>query len=269
MDVWGGSNYKNAQAEVTINGIARTIAFGNTGDDTNGIATTDTHPTYDGDTTCVYGSGYGIWQLCLSDVADLLHTDGTANTVNVSITDPNATAFDGRVCDISLVSIYQDPSIDQTLDFYLAEADGSLRKSPGTVGAPMTRSLTISGIDTTDVIAATYTAGYTHGSTGQNDQVYFNGEDLDDAGTDVALGTSSDYGSSNNPFDISLFLMETSTIRYSVDESEIGATAETSVRANVGLLTVTHTATVPEPSTISLLILGTVMLLGMRWSRKR
>jgi hypothetical protein len=254
MDVWGGTNYKNAQAEVTINGTARTIAFGNTGDATNGIATTDTHPTYDGDATCVYGSGFGVWQLCLSDVADLLHTDGTANSVNVSITDPNATGFDGRVYDVSLVSIYQDPSIDQTLDFYLAEADGSLRRIPGTAGAPTTRSLTIPGINTTDVLSATYTAGYTHGTTDQPDQVYFNENDLDGDGTDVALGTSSDYGPSNVPFDVSLFLMETSTIRYSVDETEVGTPSEYSVRANVGLLTVTHP--VPEPSTAVLLTLA-------------
>ena len=175
----GGSNYKSALATITVNGTTQTLNFG---------TTSDANSTFDPDATCVYGSGSGAWQLCLSNVASLLYTDGTANSVSVTISDPDSTGFDGRVCDVSLVSIYQDPSINQTLDYYLAEADGTLRKTPGSSGSPSERSLTISGIDTADVLAATYTAGYTHGTTGQLDQLFFNSTDLDGSGQRYCSG---------------------------------------------------------------------------------
>ena len=81
LDIWGGSPDYTATVAVSVNGTQLpAISIG---------GTNDTNPTYNAAETCVYGSGYGFWQLGITGVGNLLNTNGTANTVTWTVSDPN------------------------------------------------------------------------------------------------------------------------------------------------------------------------------------
>jgi len=258
LDVWGGTNTYTCTVTAALNGAAlQTVAIG---------GQTDTNPTFDVTKTCAYGTGSGMWQIAYAGVNDLLKTDGSANVLNFLVNDPN-NQFDGRTICASLVGVYTDPTVTTTLDYYLAEADGTLRRTPGTNNSPSERTLTFHGLDTENVVSAIYRAGYTHGTTNEKDQLYFNGTALGTSSNDVALGTSSDYGPNNIAYDVSSYLTETNTVLYSANSAIVGSTAEGYVRANIALLEVTHA--VPEPSPVVLLGMGAATLLLARKIRRR
>jgi formylglycine-generating enzyme len=238
LDVWGGTNQYLGQVTASLNGTNLPLI--------NINGTSDSNPTFNGSSNCVYGTGSGVWQIAYSSIASLLKKDGTENVLNFTVTDPHANPedqyFDGRTFCASLMAVYTDPTINQSLDYFLAEADGTLRKAPGTAGSPTERTVAISGVNTSNVVGAQYTAGYTHGTTDQKDQLYFNNTRLGNSTNDVALGDSLSYGPSNIPFNVKGLLAATNSIRYSVKESVLGTPGEAYLRANVGLLTVTHPA---------------------------
>ena len=130
--------------------------------------------------TCVYGSGYGVWQIAYADISSMLTPNGS-NVLSYIVTPTNnigGYTFDGRAYGATLATVYTDPSINQTLDYQLFEADGSMRQATGG-SSPypaqvLTRSLTISGVNTANVTSAQWTTDYTYGDSGL-DQVYFNG----------------------------------------------------------------------------------------------
>ncbi|MBN2584485.1 MAG: DUF3344 domain-containing protein [Planctomycetes bacterium] len=253
LDIWGGTNAYTAQVTGTLNGTSLGVV--NLGGTDNAGA------TYSTTETSVYGSGYGVWQTAYSNIASLLYTDGTANELSFTITDPNDD-FDGRVYSATLVTIYTDSSITGSLDYYLAEADGTLRKTPGSTGSPAEMTLSLNDLDVLNVTSATYTASYTHGNAGQMDQIYFNDTALGDASNDVAVGAMGIYGPDVPTFDVTDLLAVDSAVRYSVLESELGTGCESSLRANIGLLTVNHA--VPEPATIGFLAIGLAALASRR-----
>lgn len=261
LDVWGATATYGCQINALLNGTSLgTISVS---------GTNDTNPTFSLAQTSVYGSGAGAWQIAFGSIASLLHKDGTANTLSFVVSDTN-NQFDGRTYAASLVSVLSDPSIDQTLDYYLAEADGAIRNTPGSNGSPSTRSLTFSGLEIANVDSATFHAGYTHGSTttGTNnlDQVYFNENRLGPANNDATTGDTVNYPPNNLSFDVTGYLSGTSTIRYSVNNTELGGTGDSYLRPNIALLEITH---VPEPTSVWLAILGGLALLGHRRSRTR
>jgi hypothetical protein len=206
LDIWGGTRSYTSTVSATLNGTPLNAV------NIKGYSADD-NPTFDAAKTCVYGTGSGMWQVAYSGVGSLLHKDGTPNVLSFTVSDPGGSGFDGRTACASLVAVYTDTSINQRVDYYLAEADGTVRKTPGTNNSPAQRSLTFTGIDTANLIAATYVAGYTHGTAGEKDQFYFNGHTLGDAANDIALGTSSDYGPSNHSFDVTSYLATSSTVR--------------------------------------------------------
>ena len=253
LDIWGGTSAYTSTVTVSVNGTSLApVSIGGTG---------DANPTFNASKTCVYGTGAGMWEVAYASIDGLLKKDGTLNAVSFKVADPTGN-FDGRTVSASLISIYTDPTVNQTLDYCLAEADGTMRNTPGVNGSPSQRTLTFTGIDTTDVTSATYIAGFTHGTTGQKDQIYFNGTTLGGPGNDVALGTTSDYGPSNIPFDVTGLLSSSSTVRYSVDAADVGTPGEAYLRANIGLLEVTHP--VPEPALLTLMATGAGVLIIRR-----
>ena len=229
LDVWGGTNEYTCRIDTAVNNSPLDVV--------NIGGTTDSNPTYDANQTCVYGSGYGSWQVAYAGLDDLLHLDGQANVVEVTISDPTG-QFDGRTVDVSLVTVYRDPNIKEALDYYLAEAEGYMRRTPGTPGSPAARVLTIDSINTAQVLNAFYTAHYTHGTADQFDRIYFNGAPL--GGNDVAVGAMGKYGPDVLTFDVTDLLLPDSTLRYTVDEAVIGSPSEYSLLAKIGLLKISR-----------------------------
>ncbi len=233
LDIWGGSPTDTATVNVSVNGTQlSTISIG---------GTNDANPTYNAATTCVYGSGYGIWQLAIAGVGNLLYTNGTANTVTWTVNDPPK-QFDGRTYCASLITVYTSSALNQTLDYDLAEADGLMQNTPGDCGAPSGRTFTIPGVNTTNVTGATYYAGYTLGVTGQHDSLSFNGTALGNPTNDVAQGTATNYGPGIVSSNVTSNLSTANTVQYSV----AGSGGQTDLRANIGLLAVTHPLTVND-----------------------
>jgi hypothetical protein len=269
LDIYGGTPYHTAQLTATLNGQSLgTLTIGGTGDLTGTGTPGDGNPDNRGaNTTCVYGSGYGYWQIAYANFASLLKHDGTANTLTFTASDPLGTNFDGRQYGATLVTIYSDPSIQQTLDYQLFEGDGYMRKTAGSTNPKpakdLDRALAITGVNTTDVTAATYTAGYATGHNGQTDQIYFNGTAL---GPTAGLGNDIARVDSNtelHSFDVKPYLLGSDSVLYSIDQSVLGGTGESSLHADWALLTVTHP--VPEPATLGILATGAVGL----WLKKR
>ncbi len=227
FDIWGGTNAYTCQVAVNINGID--VDLVNIG------GTADTNPIYEPNQICVYGTGYGAWMIAYNDVETLLKTDGSENAVNVTISDDTG-SFDGRTIDATLVAVYKDAAADYAVDFYLAEADAYLRKTPGALGSPANRDYDITGIDTADLLSASYTTLYTYGTSGQTDRLYFNGVQL--GGNDVAIGAGGIYGPDTVSFDVTDLLETDSHILYTVDEAVTGAPSEATLNVKVGLLEV-------------------------------
>ena len=261
LDIYGGTPYHSAQLTVTVNGTQLpTLTLGGTGDTTGTATPDDGNPSnYSPNATCVYGSGYGYWQVALANVAPFLNTNGAANAITFKTTDPTSSGFDGRVYGASLATVYTDPSIQQTLDYQLFEGDGYMRQAAGSTppypAQVLGRSLAIAGVNTSNVMAATYSAGYATGHIGQSDQVNFNATPLGQT-NDVAQANS---GTELHSFAVTSLLQGSDTINYSIDQSLLGGTGESSLHADLGLLTVTHP--VPEPASLSVLAMGASLLL--------
>jgi hypothetical protein len=142
-----------------------------------------------------------------------------------------------------------------------------MRKTAGSTNPKpakdLDRALAITGVNTTDVTAAIYTAGYATGHSGQTDQIYFNGTAL---GPTAGLGNDIARVDSNtelHSFDVTAYLQGSNSVLYSIDQSVLGGTGESSLHADWALLTVTHP--VPEPATLGILATGAVGL----WLKKR
>jgi hypothetical protein len=254
LDVYGGTNAYKAQVAVTVNGTALpTISIG---------GNTDTNPTFDVTQNCVYGSSIGQYQVAFAGVADLLKKDGSANNITVLVTKTSGN-FDGRIVDLSLVGVRQDASIDQSLDYFLAEGDGYMRKPPADPyygNAPAQRTVSFSGVNTSNVTSASYTTLYTHGNAGEADRLFFNGTQM--GGNDLAVAQYGQYGPDIVTFDVAGHLATNTTATYDVNSLSSSFLGETSLLAKIGLLQVTHP--VPEPASLGLLAMA-----GLGWLVRR
>ncbi|MGO8691230.1 MAG: autotransporter-associated beta strand repeat-containing protein [Thermoguttaceae bacterium] len=231
LDIWGGMPFFTASVTVSVNGTQLPpISIGGMG---------DTNPTYSGTQTCVYGSGYGVWELGIAGVAGLLHTNGIANTVTWTVNDPTG-EFDGRTYDASLVTVYTSSTLNQTLDYDLAEANAYVQNS-GDTGAPSSRTLSISGVNTANMTGATatYSAGYILGLTGSNgclNSLSFNNQALGNPTNDVAQGSTANFGPSIVSSNVTASLSANNTVVYNVGMA--GGT--NNLVPTVGLLAITR-----------------------------
>ncbi len=232
LDIWGGMPMFTATVTVSVNGTQLApISIG---------GMSDANPTYSGTKTCVYGSGYGVWEVAVAGLSNLLYTNGAPNAVTWTVNDPTGN-FDGRTYDASLVTVYTSPSLHQTLDYDLAEGNAYMQNS-GDTGAPSSRTLTITGVNTANVSGATYSAGYILGLTGYGG---YNSLSLSNsAGTlalgnppnDVAQGTDVNFGPSVVSSNVAGSLAATSTVQYSVAMPG----GSNNLVPTIGLLAITH-----------------------------
>lgn len=262
LDVYGATPYYSGQVSATLNGAALpTLTIGGTGQPSPGMPGDGNPANRDANTTCAYGSGYAFWQVAYSDIASKLKTDGTSNVLALSVSDPN-NQFDGRQYGATLVTVYSDPSIQQTLDYQLFEGDTYLRSAAGTT-APypaqkLGTSLSITGVNTAGATGASYVAGYATGHNGKSDQLYFNGSALGPTaglGNDVAR---SDSSTELRSFDVLPYLQGSNAVNYSIDAGILGGSADSPLHTTLGLLTVTHA--IPEPASVILAALPMLLL---------
>jgi len=257
LTVWGGSAARTNVMDITVNGtslVGGALTFG---------TTNDANASFSATQPSVYGSGSGVWLVSLPVTASLLHTDGSANTVAINETTPT---FDGRIYQITLVSVYQDADLNNQFQYAIAEGSGDIYGSPS---SPQVDSRTISfgGLTLANPTAASLNAVYTFGDNSQNDRLFFNDTQL---GTDnlatwngnQSVSTGTNYGPDVVSFDVlGLLGAETNDVRFSVSALDVPGTRETSLRPQVAVFTV---QAIPEPSTLLLVGLGLGTLLLRR-----
>ena len=168
-----------------------------------------------------------------------LYTNGAPNTVSWTVNDPTG-EFDGRTYDASLVTVYTSSTLNQTLDYNLAEANGYMQNT-GNTGAPGSRTLSISGVNTANLTGATvtYSAGYIlglTGSTGCYNSLSFNTQALGNPTNDVAQGSTANFGPSIVSSNVTGFLSANNTVQYSVAM----AGGSDNLVPTVGLLAITR-----------------------------
>ena len=236
MTVWGGTANYTCQMTVTINGTnlpaANPFVFG---------TTSDTNAVFNASAPCAYGAGSGLWLVTLPVPGEMLHTDGSSNTVRVVETTPDS--FDGRLHHVTLVAVYQSGALSNSFDYALAEGSGDIYGTPVSPQVDQ-RTAMFGPVSTNGLTAANLTALYTYGDTGQNDRLYFNGTQLgnDDVAQWNKTGTGLNFGPSVVSFDVLTKLLVTNAVKFDVSTADVPGTRETSLRPQFGALAVTRTA---------------------------
>jgi hypothetical protein len=181
-----------------------------------------------------------------------LNTDGAANQVDITVTAGDS--FDGRVSQISLLSVYRDDVLDNLFQFAIAEGSGDLYRTP-TSPQVNRREVELGGTLLADPLDATLSALWTYGDAGQNDRLFFNGTQIGD--NDLADwapdGSGLSYGPDLERFDVLSLLGENNVAAFSVASGEVPDTRESSLRPQIVALAVTAA---PEPSSALLLALA-------------
>lgn len=234
MTVWGGTAAYTCQMTVTVNGTnlpaANPLTFG---------STSDANAVFNGGAACVYGAGSGLWVVAVPVPPEMLHRDGTSNTVEIA--ESTADSFDGRIHQVTLVAVYQAAALNNQFDYAVAEGSGDIYGTP-TSPQVSQRTVALGTVNPTNVSAARLTALYTYGDTGQNDRLYFNGAQL--GGDDVAqwdkTGTGLNYGPGIASFDVRGSLTANNSVTFTVAAADVPGTRETSLRPQLAALAVTH-----------------------------
>lgn len=238
--LYGGSNLNTAKITATING--NTVSALTVG---NGGGVNDANAN-------VYGSSVaGIWVLSLPVNTAYLHADGSANTVSVVVSDKTtgATApFDGRTYYQALVTISQNTSLNNTLDYAFAAGGGDIGTSTGYVTS---RMLNLGSLTSSTSTQADLYAAYIYGDAGQSDALLMNGTSL--LGSDVATKN----GSAAYPADfvhanvsVATLALTNNQLKFSVGAADVSS-GESSLRPELAVLGVTHP--VPEPASLAVL----------------
>ena len=263
MTVWGGTADYTCGLAVSVNegSVLSAMTMGSTSDAT---------PTFSGAEPCVYGSGYGVWLVSVPFPPAMLNTDGSANTVSVTITDATQ-KFDGRIQQVSLLAVYQDASLNNIFGYVVAEGSGDIYRDQNLSHSPPrveSRSVDLGPASTVGLISAQLHALYTYGTDEQNDRLYLNGVQFggDDVAAFDADASSLDYEPDLVSFDVTTELVATNSLLFTVSDVDgVPDTREYSLRPHLAVLEVTHV--VPEPTTVTALGIGLLALLRRRRNR--
>jgi hypothetical protein len=152
--------------------------------------------------------------------------------------------FDGRMQHVTLVAVYQSSALTNEFDYALAEGSGDIYGIP-TPPEVNQRRVVFGGVNPTNATAATLTALYTYGHTGENDELFFNGAQL--GGDDIAQWDISvaDYGPSVVSFPVLANLAATNTVNFTVAAGVVPAATEPDLRPQFAALAVTRPILAP------------------------
>jgi hypothetical protein len=245
---WGAMPSYTNTMDVTVNGTSllggTPLSFG---------TTTDANASFSAMQPSVYGAGTVVWLVSLPVPAALLHLDGSPNTVQILETLPTS---DGRISQVSLLSVYQNASLNNQFQYAIAEGSGDIYRTPAT-GQTDSRTVSFGGLALANPTAATLSALYTYGDSGQNDRLFFNGTQLggDDIATWGSSGKTLAYGPDVVSEDVlSLLGSGSNDVRFSVSAADVPGTRESSLRPQIATLGITQT--VPEPSAVALVVIS-------------
>jgi len=272
LALYGGNATYTANLAVTINGNAVTLNGNNTLIIGGGTASPDTNPEFAGNKTNVYGStSSGAWVVSVP-VAANLNTNGTANSVNVTVNNLSGN-FDGRIVYASLWDVYQKASLNNMLQYSVAEGSGDIYSTtPGTAQSSTTASrwVEMGGVNITGQQTAKLDTLYTYVHSGQDNALFMNNGNASNGTLLAHPAVSYDgvqiYDPVQASFNVTPDLSATDNwLKFSVDPADGVTSSGTSVfRPQVAILEVTS---VPEPTLWSLLAIGSGML--VRRSRRR
>jgi hypothetical protein len=192
LTLWGGEPQFTANLSVSVNSNALVVGGLNFG------GTSDTNVSFSGTQPSVYGSGYGTWVVALPVSNSYLHTDGSSNLVSVTVTTTNE--FDGRIFQVTLLSVYQQSALSNQFQYAIAEGSGDIYNAPSS-GEVCSRTVALGGLSLPQVNSAAFQAVYIYGQEDENNLLVFNGVQL--GGDDVANWVPPpDYGPSVVGFDV-------------------------------------------------------------------
>lgn len=232
LSLWGGTANYTANLGVSVNGNALMPGGLNLG------STNDANVSFSATQPSVYGSGFGVWLVGLPVNTSYLHSDGSSNTVTITVTTPDS--FDGRIHQVSLLSVYQQGALTNQFQYAIAEGSGDIYASPTSVQVS-SRVVPLGGLSFANPNAATLHALYTYGDSNQNDRIYFNGAQF--GSDDIARWNPSPTGLNFGPDVVSFDVLSSLTnsgnqVTFSVGP-DVPGTRETSLRPQLAVLTVT------------------------------
>ena len=233
LTLWGGTPDYTANLSVSVNSNALVSGGLNFG------STTDSNASFSATQPSVYGSGYGVWLVGLPVNTGYLHTDGSSNLVAITVTTSNS--FDGRIMQVSLLSIYQQSALSNQFQYAIAEGSGDIYNVP-TSGEVCSRTVAFGGLNLAQVNSAALHALYTYAPDGQNNRLYFNGTQF--GGDGVAewdpSATGLDYGPSIVDFNVTSCVASFSNnITFSVCSADVPSPVASRLRPQIAVLTIT------------------------------
>lgn len=239
--VWGGNANYSAEMSVTVNGTtlaaANPLVFG---------TPADTNAVFNSHAASVYGSGSGVWLVSLPVSQELLHRDGSTNSIVITLN--SSDGFDGRIHHVTLLALYQDHNLPGTLDYVIAEGSGDIFKTPSGMQSSR-RDVLLAPVRPDGANSAVLSVLYTYGDTSQNDRLYFNGMQM--GGDNIARWDTSiaGYGPGIASFDVLECLTVSNVVSFSVG-ADVPATQETSLRPQIVTLAVSRSTVSAPPALI-------------------
>ena len=231
LTLWGGEPQFTANLNVSVNSNALVVGGLNFG------STNDTNVSFSATQPSVYGSGYGTWLVGLPVSNSFLNTDGSSNLVSITVTTSNE--FDGRIFQVTLLSVYQQSALSNEFQYAIAEGSGDIYDMPSS-GEVCSRTAALGGLSVAQVNSAGLQAVYTYAQDGENNLLFFNGVQL--GGDDVANWdpTILDYGPSVVDFDVTADVVSSNnSAMFDICSADVPSPVASELRPQIAVLTAT------------------------------